>query len=220
MELILTNGDSWTGGIYLGSKNKLWPGQLAQHCGSHVVNLAIGGASNQRIFRTTLEFLYDTKTMPTCIIIGWTSLLRYEITHNSGNYIRLTPIGVPQLDDDTHIKNYNHVHELYYSQQFNQELNYTTFVNNLYILSEYCRYKNIKLLNFFSFEGCNETALEHNLKDTRWIIPPCDSMRSYLKNKHFDETVSNHTDQLGQIFWASLVLEKLNKLSTMTDISC
>jgi hypothetical protein len=79
---LLVNGCSFTGGhdvihnedgILAPPPDYVWPMQ----CGEEHVNLAIGGNSNDKIIRTTLEHL-ETNNNYDGIIIQWTALYRLE----------------------------------------------------------------------------------------------------------------------------------------------
>lgn len=88
MKTLLTNGCSWTwGGGFddLSNKDRLetvWPHHLMNLLQySNNVNLSEGGGSNQRIFRTTLDWILqqDRETLDnTVAVIQWSELSRYE----------------------------------------------------------------------------------------------------------------------------------------------
>ena len=199
MVKILANGDSWTGGAYLGDRNKLWPGLLDKFLDCKVTNLAIGGADNNRIFRTTCEYIYDSGELPDYIILGWSSLTRYELPHSSGRYIRLTPIGVPKFDDDCNIENYTNVSQYYYDNLFSEKLNYKMFINNLHVLKDLCDYKKIKLINFMSFEQIRVP------ESMIWIPEAESTMQKYLIENNLSVVKSGHTGPDGQLYWANTI---------------
>lgn len=87
--ILLTNGCSWTWGGALGlddlddeRKQVVWPAQLGKLLSAEeVVHLAMGCGSNQRILRTTLDWILQqtTETLSqTIAVIQWTELSRYE----------------------------------------------------------------------------------------------------------------------------------------------
>ncbi len=55
-----------------------WPGLVSTSLNCQLLNDGISGATNDRIFRTTIERL-TTLSNPTFVIIGWTSLGRLEV---------------------------------------------------------------------------------------------------------------------------------------------
>lgn len=90
MKTLFTNGCSWTyGGGLDGFKHiraklhrVVWPYHLKEIMGfDKYINLAMGGASNQRIFRTTLDWIVeqDAETLKsTTAVIQWTQRSRKE----------------------------------------------------------------------------------------------------------------------------------------------
>jgi hypothetical protein len=91
-KILLANGCSWTAGGGLDLKihhveleRKLWPHQLKVllgYDGCH--NIATGCGSNQRIVRTTFNWMQDkSKELleNTLAVIQWTELSRYEYYH-------------------------------------------------------------------------------------------------------------------------------------------
>ena len=87
---LFTNGCSWTYGGGLGLDREedteqrltsVWPKHLSDLMGTEVTNLAVGCGSNQRIIRTTYEWLLEQtpETLAnTVAIIQWTEPSRYE----------------------------------------------------------------------------------------------------------------------------------------------
>ena len=87
--ILFTNGCSWTYGGSLGLEKQLeerlatvWPAKLAQKLGAEsVTQLAEGCGSNQRIVRTSLQWLMS-QTREDCektvAVIQWTDANRYE----------------------------------------------------------------------------------------------------------------------------------------------
>lgn len=86
--ILIANGCSWTygGGLDLNGITReeldqvTWPKHLADNLGaSTFVNLAEGCGSNQRIFRTTLNYLLDNKfDEDVVVVIQFTEESRYE----------------------------------------------------------------------------------------------------------------------------------------------
>jgi hypothetical protein len=94
--ILFSNGCSWTwgGGLNLDHHNDLrnnsvWPKKLSDLLGTEkYYNLAAGCGSNQRIVRTTFDWiLSQTKEDldKTVAIIQWTELSRYEFYYPSNN---------------------------------------------------------------------------------------------------------------------------------------
>jgi|TARA_Y100000310_G_scaffold205828_1_gene206183 hypothetical protein len=85
-KFLFTNGDSWTWGQGLqedqpdGKPRGQWPDVLGKKMKSEVINLAECGSSNERICRTTIQWICDNqeKIKDTFFIIGWTISDRWE----------------------------------------------------------------------------------------------------------------------------------------------
>jgi len=203
--MILINGDSWTGGPTYSNLNDHWPYQMSLKYKLPITNLAWGGASNQRIFRTTIEYLYSTVEIPTHLIIGWSFYERFEFPSIEGNYMRITPRSCETFIENDHpVPGIKDIKNVYYKYMYNIDLIHRSFINNLLIIQDLCRYKNIKLLNFNSSE-CRDSFLDDRIDNSTWLLPISNSMDEHLESLNFKKIASNHTDIEGQKFWADLV---------------
>jgi hypothetical protein len=88
---LFTNGCSWTYGGALElddaacEQERLavtWPGRLAKKLNATFTNIATGGGSNQRVVRTTIDWIYDNKDFikneEVMAIIQWSDPSRFE----------------------------------------------------------------------------------------------------------------------------------------------
>ena len=98
--ILLTNGCSFTQGIYDNFEEyDAWPYQLGKLLGCDVVNLAKGGGSNARIFRTTIEYLLENQ--PNYVAIAWTQTDRHELPYRDGDIIRIMHSqAMPEVNED------------------------------------------------------------------------------------------------------------------------
>jgi hypothetical protein len=104
---IFVNGDSHTSGseLYFPTQDA-YPYQLAKLLNGEIVgNPAIGGASNDRILRTTEEYLKECERAneyPNLIVIGWSESCRVDWfvdgVHESIQSQNLTPERTKQID--------------------------------------------------------------------------------------------------------------------------
>jgi hypothetical protein len=208
--MILVNGDSWTGGPTYEKLNDTWPYQMAEKYQLPIENLACSGASNQRIFRTTIEYLYKCNQPISHLIIGWSSFDRFEFPTTSGFYARITSLGVGFfMETGAPIPNIKQLEKIYYGQMYNETLVYNSFLNNLLVLQDLCSYKNIKLLNFNSFQPRPQLINDSRCIKPTWILPPDTSMGCYLDSLGFERTPSYHTTVEGQTTWANYVYKHL-----------
>ena len=74
---ILLNGDSNMSGEELEDCSLSMGSQLCQILGGEEINLALSGASNDRIYNTTLEYI-NKNPAPNLIVIGWTEMCRVQ----------------------------------------------------------------------------------------------------------------------------------------------
>jgi hypothetical protein len=87
---ILTLGDSWTYGVNSSNPETMsWPAQMAKKYNIEVVNLAQGGASNQRIARIGIEELCQDKDYDH-VIFALGPACRHEIL-NIGKWHQIWP---------------------------------------------------------------------------------------------------------------------------------
>lgn len=151
--MILANGCSFTEGYYLNSLDLAWPFQLGEQLNCSTVNLAQGGGSNQRIFRTTLDYL--TKHTPEYLIIGWTDVNRFELPICNGTYARINSNNVlyhEQLKSNPPPKL---LQEIYYKYLHNSYLNTDLLLTYILTIQDLCSAKNIKYLSFNAFSPFN-----------------------------------------------------------------
>jgi len=152
--LLLTNGCSFTEGYDLPSLTDSWPFVVGNLLNLQIKNLAVGGASNDRIYRTTIEYL-NIHPKPDIVIIGWTRFCRNELTSSQGVYLRILPNDcitephrVDDIDDDKILR-------FWAENLYNDYINYRQWLNYVLHLQDYFSCKKISY-KFFS-------ALEDNL---------------------------------------------------------
>lgn len=109
---LFTNGCSWTWGGSLEEsirEQSVWPAHLGEMLNRSVVNLGAGCGSNQRIARTTFNWLtqQDPNTLEnTLAVIQWTDEARYEYyVHNDNrpeedNWARVKIDNVQSWNED------------------------------------------------------------------------------------------------------------------------
>ena len=81
--ILYVNGDSHSAGTGL-NVNESYPALLADYLNAQLINQSFSGASNQRILRTTREFLETTR--PDVVVIGWSTWEREEWEHRGNFY--------------------------------------------------------------------------------------------------------------------------------------
>ena len=148
--ILLANGCSFTEGYDLPIKELSWPYQLGKSLNYDTVNLALGGASNDRIYRTTVEYL-NTHPDPDLAVIGWTIFNRAEITSAHGLYLRLTNNNcLPDTNELSH--DLTNVHKFWLVNLYNQYINYRNWLHNVLHLQNYFAVKNVNYRFFSAFD--------------------------------------------------------------------
>jgi hypothetical protein len=170
MKMLYANGDSWTFGEEFPSSTPMdevnryytiWPYVLSTLMNIPlVVNEAMGGGSNHRIFRKTIDFIFDyigKKKNPNelLIVIGWTTPERSEIYVND-RYCKITSNGVVEKNYPTSLDDYQ---RLYYDFYDDGEAKLTQ-LRYMLILRQICDSFGIK---YYDFIAIGEQPLEYNI---------------------------------------------------------
>jgi hypothetical protein len=87
-KVLYVNGCSHTHGTELAMDNRLdltWPHLLTNYLDFDLINDSECGSSNDRIFRTTIEYILSTPMPPEKVVIQFTDVERFELGHNNCN---------------------------------------------------------------------------------------------------------------------------------------
>jgi len=159
------------------------------------VNLAHGGASNDRIFTTTIEYL--NQYTPDVLIVGWSSLTRGMSSTSRGTRVI---INTPKAFDEENGKELPDFHKFFYSNICNQFYNFTNTLNQMIHLQEYCKAKNIKLLYWNTLlPGIGKTSLEEIAGEAFMSRENKDIVRMGIK--HNRTILENLISKLDQSIW-------------------
>jgi hypothetical protein len=152
---LVANGCSFTEGYDLGDKTMAWPSKLGKLLNLDVHNLAVGGGSNDRIFRTSIQHLHLTEDIE-FLVIGWTGIARSEISLHNGSFLKIIPDGVGLEDQslqsnppDRYLKDFE---TKFYQWHYNKFVWTKSLLCNIITLQMLCKKKKIKLKQFFAFE--------------------------------------------------------------------
>ena len=199
--LLMTNGCSFTQGIYDNfAEYDAWPYKLGKLLGWDVVNLAEGGCSNARIFRTTLEHLLDNT--PDYVAVMWTEPARHELPYHTGDTIRVMhSMALPEHDetvtDIPELRNfwYKHCHNELASQQ--------RTVYYIRCIKMILESKNIPYTMGWSFD----TDIAESFSN--WLCPGS-SMQTELSDLPKADSYGHPGTEAHQL-WANLMLESVNE---------
>lgn len=87
INLVYTNGDSWTYGSELQDRSTAWPWLVAKSLEHELCNTATPGGTNDKIVRTTVEdcIRFVRAGQRPLVLIAWTQLHRFELPIASSN---------------------------------------------------------------------------------------------------------------------------------------
>jgi hypothetical protein len=219
---LYTCGDSWTFGDeiceytnvtvndYTIRHYNTWPWFLTRELGiANCINEGLGGRSNQRIFRRTINFIFKwiesgKKPEDLLIVIGWTSPERYEIPvlnkDEETNYVGLTvgdPIYRTHLFEDGMKKRLGTFNRLFYELIDVDGTSTDNNISQMKLLRIVCEYYGIDYYDFFAivthpmtiknkstngeFDNLFNKQFEQTLLENKWS-----------KHKHGHPTIESH----------------------------
>lgn len=223
--MIFCNGCSFTEGYNLTNSQLAWPYQLGKALNQNVINLAVGGGSNDRIYRTTIEFC-NTQT-PDYVIIGWTTLPRNELIHTSGTYLRVAP-NCKLPDDHTLPDELDTVHQFWSRNLLNEYINFRNLLHHILHLQDYFKikkvpYKFFTALSpnyFYEFLRDSDTAFELAQQSFCWKKYrddyDLDSKETHIKYHELKQLV-NDIDLNNWIMYNTTMIEYLQSNNHQFD---
>jgi hypothetical protein len=111
-------------------------------------NISASGASNTRIFRTTVDYLYTHD--PDTVIIGWTGLDREELPCVNGDRMRLRA-DCTSFENDQDSQGGRRFHESWYRDNHNDWLSFEQLLRYILIVQDLCRSRGIQCWMFNAF---------------------------------------------------------------------
>jgi len=206
--ILYANGDSHSLGNNVKNQSKTFASLLAQALDFELVNLAKSGASNDRIIRTTRDYLLDNR--PDLVVIGWSTWEREEWEYQGQFYdvnsyhgaipeslITKYKNWVIEQTPETLIKKSQQIHEKIYKlhcELMEKQIPHVFFN---------CMYNFFKIKNQQDWNNSYVGPYENNL-----------SYYWYLKNQNFITDRWYHFDEDGHRAWADFLIDyiKENKL--------
>jgi|ETNmetMinimDraft_5_1059913.scaffolds.fasta_scaffold05417_2 hypothetical protein len=234
--ILLTVGDSFTYGDGLENPEKdTWPTLLSNSLDWDLVNLAESGASNDTIFRKTIEFISNNLNEELFVIVGWSNPdrreervnIKYKTNQNNQSdknldgrvfdrYYYDNKIFTSFIPFPTKTRN-DDIVKFIYANLDDEEHSITKTVNYQISLQYILNGLGIKYLYFNSFLPLYSHTfypqdILSKLKDRIRMIDhekyvECgSSMKTFLELNGFDMLPDNHPDKEGHKFWAELIL--------------
>ena len=179
----LFNGCSFVWGDELmDPMNSRFSKLFAEHTGMEEVNLAIRGASNDRIYRTTMDYL-QLEGSPDYMIIVWSGIDRFEYV-DVKEKDKFDPLfmqmSASRLDNSEFLRKRRSLQEYMVHIQNNYKRSIDT-INKMCEIQRLCEVQNIPLLQYqFAFRH-NETV--RAILSTKGSTPREEAFIKYYKSK-------------------------------------
>lgn len=228
---LLDNNGALAGYAFDYFNNFNWAGRVKEQLKiKNLINGALGGASNSRILRTTVDFiltLTKEQRQSTLVVIGWTDTGRDEILlQNTWQYFNVTQpfsstINKHQITDDELIKKVDKFQEDYIVNIYEDRVGVQKYFQGVYLLSNLLENLGIRYYFFSALPqwwGDGELKLNHVVEDelpvyVKWyenhhfIHPMSDNMFTFIQsNKQFPRGKYNHPLSQGHVAWADYLL--------------
>jgi len=204
---LVANGCSFTEGYQLSDNTMAWPGRLGKMLNMDVCNLAVGGSSNDRIFRTSIQHLYLNQDID-FLVIGWTGLARSEIPLHNGSFLKIMPGGSSSedvtLQSNPPLEYLKQFETKFYQWHYNKFVWVKSLLCNIITLQMLCEKKHIKLKQFFAFESLNI--------DQKYLVELCENSYEFFKLENLPfppfesrdrnvELIQSLVEQVDHITW-------------------
>ena len=142
---LLTNGCSFTWGAELDDRELRFGALLSRKLNCNLVDISENGSSNERILRTTFDYLQNPNTdlENLIVVIGWSDISRTE--YFMGGWIKMTPTMIGTRG--------NEVATNYYSYMQSKQQDNLKFYNQVLLLQLWLEKHNVKYFMFRIDDG-------------------------------------------------------------------
>jgi hypothetical protein len=165
-DCVFINGDSYSAS---NSKFKVYGNYIAEKLNLPLINLAKSGSNNDRILRSSIEFLEGTNFKSPMVIIGWSFIRRLEVWYYGNNEKVLSYIPDQDHKDHKNLKFITLDHLLNENEAtieqkalVNEDLfvhkQLVNFYTDLFLFSKYLQNQNFKYF-FFSAAKNNDMPI-------------------------------------------------------------
>ena len=140
---LLTNGCSFTWGAELDDRELRFGALLSRKLNCNLVDISENGSSNERILRTTFDYLNnsDVNLNELIVVIGWSGISRTE--YFTGGWVKMTPTMIGT----------NEVATNYYSYMQSKQQDNLKFYNQVLLLQLWLEKHNVKYFMFRIDDG-------------------------------------------------------------------
>jgi hypothetical protein len=230
--LLLVNGCSHTAGAEIDFEwqdscyEKAYSRWCADALGWEYKNLAVSGASQERIIRTTIDWVGSNyKNNEIYVAIMWSGPSRNEFYDSDKNkYIQIIP-----NNDEIYKKQFTHTQYTYYKSYVAVQDRYSQMVkwhNNAILLQSYFRSLKIRYLFLNASEPLrnDENKLDHlalqiDFNKYPWAYDATNSYLNVCKNRgfkkpaHVTRSSSSHLGEDAHIFYGKNLAKYIQKVT-------
>ncbi len=206
---ILVNGDSNMSGEELDDKSLAIGAQLCRMLGGQEINIALTGASNDRIYDTTMDYVKANPDID-LVVIGWSEVSRVQwLLTNRGypEFVEVNNLGVGRWE---YPKEYNQ--RLAHWHQSGANLEYRIGLSHywherIYNLHKYLEYYKIPHVFFNAFHEFMIHDPQYQLDWNNQFVGPYDPTDTYVdfcQANNYSEITPGwyHYEPAGQLAWA------------------
>lgn len=218
--ILIANGCSHTYGMELPEDQRLdncFAGLIAKELGMEFVNLAIPGASNDRIFRTSVEYIVDHKE-ESFWLIGWTERSRHEWYF--APYQEHIGLAHWSMFDERPTQMFRAtvqmiLHEAYYTKGWysdNQSdwLKWSTHIHNLQAVFK------LRNIPFFMFDTLDSRDTDGflSIECPEYPSLSADLWGNYFYGEHNRSNIceNGHPNKAGHRLWADILMAHIRKV--------
>lgn len=207
-----------------------WPGQLGKLLGADVVNDSDGAASNDRIVRTTLDYLISLdpdQRKEHIAVIGWSHPSRNEFPLIDPRTGRQTySFYYPNVNmrgyEDQYGSDAKQLHELYHKHSVDIELDIDRTIRHIFGLQSVLEKFGIRYLFFNALSWDTEKLQgDHWSKTTRLLsgtrrfyclAEPSTNMYQWVIENRYERKKGGHPAEQAHQEWARLLYEHLFRI--------
>lgn len=201
-----------------------YPALIAQSLGYEIANYAMGGGSNDAVFRIWAEI--QDKVNPDDIVIAcWTGRHRTEVWHDDhGIWLQVAPntkvfrqrephaMHLSGLTVDVHVKHMEQF--LDFTHTWNTFANHpiaarNNKIKNIISLNHWAGSLGVRVINLHSFDPLLDHDMSHSIL-AKFEWPVADDFMDFCEGNGYDKTVNGHYFLPAHNSYADTVLRHLN----------
>lgn len=168
-------------------KSLYWPALISKE---HI-NLAQSGASNTRIWRTTIDHIHSGKPI-TKLCVGWTNITREELPIANGDTLNCLPYSASS-NNDPHV-DVEDLHKHWYKNHHNDWLSYERLIDYILTIQDACSLRKITCYMFNSWDT-------NNLRIPSKVLPHNFNILNNRMKWRWKEDIARIEQKLSYIDW-------------------